>query len=233
MAEADTNLDEKARQVYELLLAEYGEPAWRPERSGFEQLIQTILSANTNDRNSGRAFETLRQRFADDWDAVRRAPLAEIKQAIRVAGMYNQKAPHIVETLEMLRREEGQYSLDHVRLMEPEAAQTYLQRFPGVGHKTASIVLLFSYGMAAFPVDTHIQRQSQRLGIGGRRASAEKIKAIWEAALPAETYFALHVNQIQHGRAVCRARTPRCAHCVLQDLCDYDRRVGAWVNGPG
>ena len=230
MAEADRDLVKKAQKLFDLLLAEYGEPAWRPSRTGFEQLIHTILSANTNDRNSGRAFETLRLRFAEDWDAVRAAPLEEIKDAIRVAGMYNQKAPHIVETLEILRREEGQYNLDHVRAMEPEAAQTYLQRFPGVGHKTASIVLLFSYGMAAFPVDTHIQRQSQRLGMSGRRASAEKIKAIWETALPAETYFPLHVNLIQHGRTVCQARTPRCAHCALQHECDYYRRVGAWMD---
>ena len=233
MVEAERDPEIKAQQVYGRLLAEYGEPAWRPARAGFEQLIQTILSANTTDRNSARAFERLKHRFSDDWDAVRTAPLSEVKQAVRVAGMYNQKARHIVQTLEVLHREERRYSLDHVQAMEPEAAQRYLQRFPGVGHKTASIVLLFSYGMAAFPVDTHIQRQSQRLGISGRRASAEKIKAIWEAALPAETYFPLHVNLIQHGRTVCRARTPRCARCALQKVCDYDRRIGAWRDGPG
>ena len=151
MAEADRKLQAKARKIYDLLLAEYGVPEWKPTRSGFEQLIHTILSANTNDNNSDRAFETLKQRFAGDWDAVRTAPLEEIKNAIRVAGMYNQKAPHIVETLEILHREQGLYSLEHVPDMAPAAAQSYLLRFPGVGHKTASIVLLFSYGMAAFP----------------------------------------------------------------------------------
>ena len=232
MDEANGELEAKARKIYELLLAEYGEPEWKPARTGFEQLIHTILSANTNDRNSARAFETLTQRFASDWDAVRTAPLAEIKDAIRVAGMYNQKAPHVVETLEILHREEGRYSLDHIRQMDPEAAQSYLQRFPGVGHKTASIVLLFSYGMAAFPVDTHVQRQTQRLGMCARRASAEKIKAVWEATLPAETYYSLHVNLIRHGRAVCQARTPRCAHCVLQAECDYAAGTGAWADTP-
>lgn len=228
----DQKMAGKARRIYELLLAEYGEPQWRPSRSGFEQLIHTILSANTHDRNSARAFETLKERFAGDWDAVRTARLEEIKDAIRVAGMYNQKAAHIVETLEILQREEGHYSLDHIRAMEAETAQAYLQRFPGVGHKTASIVLLFSYGMAAFPVDTHIQRQSQRLGISHRRASAEKIKTIWESVLPAETYFALHVNLIRHGRTICQARTPKCAYCVLQDECDYVGRVAAWSDEP-
>ena len=230
MAEADRKLVAKARKIYDLLLEEYGVPEWKPTRSGFEQLIHTILSANTNDNNSDRAFETLKQRFAGDWDAVRTAPLEEIKNAIRVAGMYNQKAPHIVETLEILHREQGLYSLEHVPQMAPAAAQSYLLRFPGVGHKTASIVMLFSYGMAAFPVDTHVQRQTQRLGMSGRRASAQKIKAVWEQTLPAETYFALHVNMIRHGRTVCRARTPHCAHCVLQKECDYVARLGAWAD---
>ncbi len=232
MAEAKPELESKARRSYEQLLEEYGAPDWKPSRSGFEQLIQTILSANTNDRNSGAAFETLRDRFDGDWDAVRTAPLEEIKDAIRVAGMYNQKAPNIVETLEILFREEGCYSLEHVREMATAAAQTYLQRFPGVGHKTASIVLLFSYGMAAFPVDTHVQRVTQRLGMSDRRASAEKIKAAWEEMLPAETYFSLHVNMIRHGRTVCRARKPDCANCLLQDNCDYNTRTGDWEGRP-
>lgn len=228
MAEANRELAPGARRIYEQLLDEYGEPEWKPSRSGFEQLIQTILSANTNDRNSAKAFETLKERFAGDWDAVRTASLEEIKDAIRVAGMYNQKAPHIVQTLDILFREEGRYSLEHLRAMEPSAAQSYLQRFPGVGHKTASIVLLFSYGMAAFPVDTHVQRVTQRLGLSGRRASAEKIKTLWEETMPAETYFCLHVNLIRHGRTVCKARTPRCSYCVLQDECDYNARRRDW-----
>ncbi len=228
MAEEERGLDAKARKIYELLVEEYGEPEWNPSRSGFDQLIQTILSANTNDLNSGRAFERLKTRFAGDWDAVRTAPLDEIKEAIRIAGMYNQKAPHIVETLEILYRETGRYSLDHVREMAPAAAQTYLQRFPGVGHKTASIVLLFAYGMAAFPVDTHVQRVTQRLGMSGRRAATEKIKGVWEKMLPEETYFCLHVNLIRHGRSVCSARTPRCGVCVLNGDCDYSACAGDW-----
>ncbi|MXY95884.1 MAG: endonuclease III [Caldilineaceae bacterium SB0664_bin_27] len=230
MAKEERELETKSRKIYELLVEEYGEPEWRPTRSGFEQLIQTILSANTNDRNSGRAFETLKTRFGGDWDAIRTAPLEEVKDAIRVAGMYNQKAPHIVETLDILHREKGCYSLDHVREMAPAAALTYLQRFPGVGHKTASIVLLFSYGMAAFPVDTHVQRVTQRLGMSRRRASAEKIKGTWEEMLPEDTYFCLHMNLIRHGRSVCIARTPRCAVCVLNYECDYNSRAGDWVD---
>lgn len=221
----------KAAHIYERLLELYGQPLSRPARSGFEQLIHTILSANTNDRNAERAFATLKDRFSGDWDAVRNAPLPDVIEAVRVAGMYNRKAPHIVGALEMLYREVGAYTLDHVREMETEDAQAYLQRFPGVGHKTASIVLLFTYGMAAFPVDTHVQRVSRRLGLGGRTASAQKVKEFWEAVLPDQTYFALHVNLIRHGRATCRARAPRCSECRLQEECDYFRREREWAGG--
>ena len=228
MSDSDPALRAKAHKVYDFLCQAYGVPEWQPRRSGFEQLIHTILSANTNDRNTDKAFETLRRRFDGDWDAVRTAPIDDIKNAIRVAGMYNQKGPHIVETLEILHREEGRYSLDHIRTMDPAAAQAYLQRLPGVGHKTASIVLLFSYGMPAFPVDTHVQRLTQRLGISGRRASAQKIKNVWEQLLPSDSFFTLHVNQIQHGRTVCKARNPGCGDCVLRTVCDYNARRADW-----
>lgn len=222
------SLQEKAEAIYTALLAEYGEPDWRPEHSPVDELIWTILSANTNDRNSERAFYSLKERFGADWDAVRTAPLDEIKDAIRVAGMYNQKAPNIVATLEKLKQERGEYNLDDLREMPVAEAQAYLQSFPGVGHKTASIVLLFCFRLGAFPVDTHIQRQSQRLGISDRKASPEKIKLLWESLLPPETYYALHLNLIRHGRDVCQARAPRCEICVLQAHCDYFLMTGDW-----
>ncbi len=223
-------LQEKARAIYAALLAEYGEPDWRPKYGPVDELILTILSANTTDRNSGRAFQELKERFGEDWEAVRTAPLAEIKDAIRVAGMYNQKAPRIVAALEKLKREQGRYALDHVCQMPVEEAQSYLESFPGVGHKTASIVLLFCFNLGAFPVDTHIQRQSRRLGIGDRRASPARIKAVWESLLPAETYYPLHLNLIRHGRTICQARNPKCEICVVQQWCDYFNREGAWAD---
>lgn len=216
-------LQEKAWQVYFKLLEAYGEPDFTPETSPVDELIWTILSANTNDTNSGRAFRQLKATFGDDWDAVRTADLDEIKEAIRTAGMYNQKAPRIVSTLEAIKADRGTYTLDHVAVMPVDQALAYLTALPGVGHKTASIVLLFSFGMAAFPVDTHIQRISQRLGISDANASPEKIKGIWEELLPGETYLALHINLITHGREVCVARKPRCVRCALAALCDFRR----------
>ncbi len=193
-----------------------------------DELIWTILSANTNDTNSGRAFRQLKATFGDDWEAVRCAPLDAIKAAIRTAGMYNQKAPHIVETLTLIQAREGSYRLNHLADMEVAEALAYLTSLPGVGHKTASIVLLFCFNRGSFPVDTHIQRISQRVGVCGRKDSPEKIKRIWEALLPPTTFYALHLNLIRHGREICHARTPKCEICPLQDVCDYYSRLGAW-----
>ncbi|MEZ4834023.1 MAG: endonuclease III [Caldilineaceae bacterium] len=221
-------MQKKAEFVYAALVEAYGEPAWKPGEDPVDELIWTILSANTNDTNSGRAFHTLKERFGDDWDAVRTAPLDAVKDAIRVAGMYNQKAPNLVASLEKLKQERGQYSLDDLPEMPVDEAQRYLESFPGVGHKTASIVLLFCFNMAAFPVDTQIQRQTQRLGLSDRKASPAKIKAIWESLLPPETFYALHLNLIRHGREICDARNPRCELCVLQTQCDYFQGKNEW-----
>ncbi len=220
---------DKAWEIYYRLLDHYGEPDWRPSRSAMDELILTILSANTNDVNSGRAFDELVRRYNHDWEAIRTAPLDEIKDAIRVAGMYNQKAPRIVSALERIKAERGTYSLDHLPEMPVDEAMTYLTDFPGVGHKTASIVLLFVFNMPTFPVDTHIQRISQRTGISSRRATPEKVKGDWEALLPGETYFQLHVSLITHGRERCRARKPQCDGCPLLPLCDYGNHAEAWA----
>lgn len=222
-------LQEKAEFVFVRLNAAFGTPVWTGGGDPVDELIGTILSANTTDVNSSRAFAQLRATFGDDWDAVRTAPLQAIKDAIRVAGMYNQKAPAIVGTLTRLQEARGDYNLDHLATMDVEDALAFLTAFPGVGHKTACIVLLFCFNRGAFPVDTHIRRISQRLGISGRNASAERIRVIWEGLLPPETYYPLHINLIRHGREICQARAPKCEICPLQAGCDYYNRSGAWA----
>jgi endonuclease-3 len=221
-------LKSKAAAIYQALSAFYGEPQWQPGDDPVDTLVGTILSANTNDINSGRAFDQLRVRFGGDWNAVRTAPPSAIKEAIRPAGMYNQKAPHLVAALEKLWQERGDYSLDFLTTLPTDEALTYLTSFPGVGHKTASIVLLFCFNGAAFPVDTHVQRISQRLGICRRRANPEQIKKIWETLQPPEHYYPLHLNLIRHGREICQARTPRCSQCPLAAWCDYANHHGEW-----
>lgn len=222
-------LQEKAEFVYAALNALFGQPQWQGGQDPVDELIWTILSANTNDNNSGRAFRQLKEAFGDDWEVVRLAPLEQIKQTIRTAGMYNQKAPRIVETLTRIKEQEGDYHLDHLATMEVPEALAYLTALPGVGHKTASIVLLFCFNRGSFPVDTHIQRISQRVGISGRRDSPEKIKGIWERLLPPETYYPLHLNLIRHGREICGALKPKCEICPLQRACDYYNRVEEWA----
>ena len=218
----------KAQAIYQALIAHYGQPVWQPGLDPVDELIKTILSANTNDVNSGRAFAQLKATFGDDWERVRTAPPDAVKAAIRPAGMYNQKAPNLLATLEKLHQDQGAYTLAHLATLDIDIALPYLTSFPGVGHKTASIVLLFCFNRGAFPVDTHVQRISQRLGISSRRASPKQIKTIWERLLPPETYYALHLTLIQHGRQLCQARLPRCALCPLQTWCDYFNQRGEW-----
>lgn len=220
--------EQRAWRVFDALAEVLGRPAWPGGDDPVDELIATILSANTNDTNSGRAFEQLKGAFGGDWDAVRTAPLAAIKEAIRPAGMYNQKAPAIVGTLEQIRAERGGYDLSHLAALPAAEALAYLTQLPGVGSKTASIVILFCFNGAAFPVDTHIQRITQRLGLSGRRASPDKIQRIWESLLPAEVFYPLHINLIRHGRRTCQALQPRCDACPLQDLCDYFQGAGDW-----
>lgn len=220
----------KAADVFDRLADWFGTPVWSPGEDPVDELILTILSANTNDVNSGRAFKQLKATFGDDWETVRNAPLDEIKDAIRTAGMYNQKAPRIVATLTRLHEDLGEYNLDHLADMPVDDAMAYLTSLPGVGHKTASIVMLFCFNRSAFPVDTHIQRITQRLGLSGRTASPEKIKGIWETLMPPETYYPLHINFIRHGRTICMARNPKCDDCPLQDICDYALGTGTWAD---
>lgn len=224
-------LRSKAQVVFATLNEHYGTPEFGGGDDPVDELIATILSANTNDTNSGRAFDQLKATFGDDWDAVRAAPLPAVIDAIRPAGMYNQKAPAIVATLERIKFDRGRYDLSNLATMPAAEALAYLTSLPGVGHKTASIVILFCFNGAAFPVDTHIQRISQRLGISRRRASPDKIKLIWEALLAPETFYPLHINLIRHGRQTCQALAPQCDCCPLQDICDHFKRSGEWRAG--
>jgi endonuclease-3 len=185
-----------------------------------EELVLTFLSQNTSDVNSGRAFEALRARYPT-WQAVLDAPTAELAETIRSGGLAQQKAPRIQGALRRILEERGQFSIDYLADLPTEEAMRWLTSFDGIGHKTASIVLLFCFGKAAFPVDTHIGRVTRRLGLARAKESEEKIKAIWESLVPPEWYYPLHLNQIRHGRQVCRARAPDCPACVLSDICLY------------
>ena len=210
--------------VHRRLLKAYGEPRWRHPLPPVAELVSTILSQNTNDLNRDRAFAALRLAFPT-WEAVRDAPASAVIQAIRPAGLANQKGPRIQAVLRAITEERGRLDLRFLRQLPADQAAAWLMRFKGVGRKTAAIVLLFSLGMPAFPVDTHIYRLSGRLGLRPPRASLNQTHDLLARTFPPETYYAVHLNLIRHGRQVCRARKPDCPACVLRPICPYGRRI--------
>lgn len=213
---------DKAAAVYRLLQAEYGVPDWRPNYEPMDELVLTMLSANTSDVNSGRAFAQLKATYPS-WEAVISAPLDELTEVIRPGGLAPTKAPRLQATLRRILAERGGFDLRFLADLPPDEGIRWLTQFDGVGHKTASIVLLFCFNKAAFPVDTHVQRLSQRLGFAGPTDDPARIKAIWEALVPDDWFYALHLNLIRHGRQVCHARSPKCQACILRNECDWGR----------
>ena len=183
-----------------------------------DELIFTILSQNTADTNSKPAFEQLRRRFAD-WDTVRRARVGTIAKAINRAGLAQQKAPRIKEILQQIHEQHGELDLDFLNQMRTAEAVAYLREFPGVGPKTVACVLLFACGKPVLPVDTHVHRVSQRLGLIDQKTNAEKAHSQLADLVPAHRVLEFHVQLIRHGRTVCAAQKPRCSACQLFDGC--------------
>lgn len=217
---ADTLLREKAVEVLSRLRAYYGQPVRKAQRDPLSELILTILSQNTNDGNSSKAYESLRAQFPS-WQAVLEAPTDAVAEAIRSGGLANIKAPRIQHILRQIAAERGTLTLDFLQEMSTAQAREYLLALPGVGPKTAACVLLFSLGREALPVDTHVHRVARRLGLLDARTDAAKAHEALEALVPPGEYYPFHLLMIQHGRTLCTARNPQCEKCPLQSLCDY------------
>lgn len=217
-------LARRALRVHERLLEHYGQPTWRNPLPAVDELVSTILSQNTNDVNRDRAFEALRAKFPT-WEDVRDAPTEAVIAAIRPAGLANQKGPRLQQVLRAITAERGALDLQFLKELPVDEARAWLTRFNGVGPKTAAIVLLFSLGRPAFPVDTHVHRVTGRLGLRPEKMSADDAHAYFEKLLPPETYYAAHLNLIRHGREVCHARNPDCENCVLKRMCNYYKAV--------
>jgi len=209
-----------ALAIHQRLIEFYGQPEWRNPLPPLDELISTILSQNTNDSNRDRAFVGLRQCFPT-WEAVRDASEQEVIAAIRPAGLANQKGPRIQAVLREITAERGQLDLQFLAGLPTEQAHQWLVHFHGVGPKTAAIVLLFSLGKPAFPVDTHIYRVTGRLGLRPERMPADQAHPYLAGLFPPETYYAAHLNLIRLGREICQARQPRHAACLLKDLCAF------------
>jgi len=220
MEPADRLLAAKALTVHHRLLERFGTPQWSNPLPPLDELVSTILSQNTNDTNRDRAYQSLRRRFPS-WEQVRDAPASEVVQAIRPAGLANQKGPRIQHVLREITAQRGSLNLDFLSDLAPEEAVTWLRAFNGVGPKTAAIVLLFSLGKPAFPVDTHIYRVSGRIGLRPDKMTAEQAHTYLAHLLPPEIYYTAHLNLIRLGREICQARRPKCEVCPLTDVCDY------------
>lgn len=212
------DLERLARQVHQRLLDFYGQPTWRNPLPPLDELVSTILSQNTNDANRDRAFAALRARFPT-WEAVRDAEPAAVTAAIRPAGLANQKGPRIQKALRAITAERGSLDLSFLKDLPLEEARAWLTKFNGVGPKTAAIVLLFSLGRPAFPVDTHIYRVTGRLGLRPAGMTVEQAHPHLEALFPPEAYYAAHLNLIRLGREICAARKPDCPACPLKEIC--------------
>ena len=220
MDQTTPDLAAKALRVHQLLLEYFGSPQWENPMPPLDELVSTILSQNTNDTNRDRAYQFLRQRFPV-WEGVRDAPEAEVIDAIRTAGLANQKGPRIQIILREITDRRGELSLAFLRDLPPADVHDWLAQFTGVGPKTAAIVMLFSLGMPAFPVDTHIYRVSGRLGLRPDKMTVERAHDHLGWLFPPEAYYAAHLNIIRLGREICQARRPSCPACPLQDVCDY------------
>jgi len=213
------------RAVDRALADVYRISPYRPDGDPLGGLIATVLSQNTSDLNSSRAYASLRLRYPT-WNAVRAAPQEAIAEAIRSGGLSQIKSVRIKEILDTLQERYGALDLAALRGMDVPAARAELSQLRGVGPKTASCVLLFNLGQPAFPVDTHVHRLSRRIGFAPQKASPEAVQHLVEASLPPQRAYYFHVELISHGRAVCKAQRPRCDECPVRPICRYGMATG-------
>ena len=211
---------QRGQAVYARLLEAFGLPDWGQAAPPLDELVNTILSQNTNDRNRDVAFLRLRERFPT-WEDVRDAPLAEVIDCVRPAGLGNQKGARIQEVLRQISAERGSLDLWFLKEMPDAEALAWLTRFKGVGPKTASIVLVFSLGKPAFPVDTHVYRVSGRIGLRPADITVEQAHVYLSGVFQPAQYGPGHLLLIRLGREICHARKPECFRCPLTVICDY------------
>lgn len=213
-------------RIRERLREIYGVPLMEPHGDPIAELVLTVLSQSTNDRNRDVAYLRLRGRFSS-WEQVRDAPLAEVEEAIRPGGISKVKSARIQAILRAVTddgeqragRAPHELSLDWLPRVPLSEARDHLTALPGVGRKTAACVLLFAYGLPDVPVDTHVSRVGMRLGLLRDGAPFEELHDEMLALTPRGQELELHVNLLRHGRRTCHARTPECGQCALARMC--------------
>lgn len=213
-----------ASAVLAVLDDAYGHADWIPSERPVDELVETILSQNTSDTNTERAFRELTERFPT-WQAVRDAPTADVADAIRSGGLADQKAPRIQKVLGQILDDgvddQNRHFLEQLRSRDLAGAMDWLTSFSGVGPKTAACVLLFAAGMPALPVDTHVYRVSRRLGLIDPGVDADQAHERLRTQIQPDEAYRFHIHMIKHGRQVCRSRNPRCDTCTLASICQF------------
>jgi endonuclease-3 len=200
------NKSNNIRILANLLEKEYGKKYLKPSFDPLSELIATILSQNTSDRNSHRAFRNLKSSFKT-WEELKDAPLKNIVQRKKI--------------LVQIYKERGNFNLFFLKKWNTAKIREYLNKFKGVGDKTAACVLLFSLGRPVLPVDTHILRVSKRLGLLSVKSDSKKAHQILQKTIPPSLVYPFHLNLIEHGRKICKARIPLCGNCVLLKICEF------------
>ncbi|MDQ3396253.1 MAG: endonuclease III [Deinococcota bacterium] len=221
---SDSSLRQKTQEVYARLLETYGEHSLVPRREPMHELVSTMLSHRTTGRNEDLAFTRMWERFGS-WEAIRDAPVGELAEAIAPSNFAEAKAPNIKRALARIISERGEANIDFLAELPAEEGLKWLMALPGVGIKTASLVLLFCFGKPILPVDTHVHRVSQRLGLIGPKLNSTTAHAPLLALLPLEPHvlYNFHIDMLRHGQKVCVWGTPRCGRCPLTDICDWYR----------
>ncbi|MFN4217795.1 MAG: endonuclease III domain-containing protein [Candidatus Bipolaricaulia bacterium] len=212
---------ERILQIAQRLEKHFGKLHWQSHGDPLDVLILTILSQNTNDQNRDRAYESLKRRFPT-YESIVRAPTEKVAEAIKVGGLHQQKAQRIQELLKRIKKERGAYDLSYLKDLSTEEAVKELLKFEGVGKKTAGVVLTFSLNKPYFPVDTHIHRITQRLGLVKKNQDPHDVM---NRLVPDGLKYQLHLHLIWHGRQTCKARKPLCDQCVIADLCPYAKAL--------
>ena len=204
--------------VLSTLIKEYGAPYWQPRMEAVDELIFTVLTQHTSDSNAQIAYEQMRKSYPT-WESVISADTPHLADVIRSGGLANQKAPRIQTILRAILAKRGELNIDFLRSENLPTAKSWLQELPGVGPKTAAVVLAFAFGMPAMPVDTHVYRVAKRLGLIDETVTVAKAHDLLEQLIEPRDVYSLHVLLITHGRTMCKALRPRCNVCPLREPC--------------
>lgn len=214
----DEEYRQRLHEIMDILKENYGVPEASGRKDPVDSLITTILSQNTNDVNRDKAKKKLDQTFSS-FQEILDADVEEVEEAIRIAGLGPTKAKRIQNFLKTIKEEQGDFTLEHVNDMEKQEAKDYLQKFPGIGPKTAAVTLCFAFDLPVMPVDTHVHRLARRLELIPESTSRSKAHDILEKEVPDNRIYEFHINLIKHGRAVCKARNPKCQESFLAEYC--------------